>query len=268
MLLRPASEGRVAAVSAGLCHDTSSSNTMISSIYSHLVRSDQRQFLACFLKRVGCSVEIFLVMCACHDRPDSRLVFAHHRIYYRKNEYSKFEHLVGQFVGLPALTNHDWSDGSLALSRVEAQVLECFLEVASIVPEFLHQRRILLHQLDRGDAGARNTRRLGPREEIASDLILEIGAQVFRANNIATYTAEGFGEGSHVNIDLSFEVEVVRDSPSILAKDSIAMSIVNVRYGLILRCQVDDVFEGRDVSIHAEDSVGNDQDSAETISIL
>src|SRR6267143_2706628 len=46
------------------------------------------------------------------------------------------------------------------------------------------------------------------------------------------------------------------------------MSIVNVRYGLILRRQVDDVFEGGDVSIHAEDSVGNDEDSPETVSIL
>src|SRR2546422_621353 len=46
------------------------------------------------------------------------------------------------------------------------------------------------------------------------------------------------------------------------------MSIVNVRYGLIPRRQIDDVFERRDVSIHAEDSVGNNEDSPETISIL
>src|SRR5438128_7384969 len=207
-------------------------------------------------------------MCACHDRPDSRLVFANHRIYYRKNEYSKLEHLVRQFMGLPALTNHDWSDGSLALSRVEAQVLQCFLEVSGIVPELLHQRRILLHQLDRSDAGSRNGRGLRPGQEIASDLVLEIGAQVFRANNIATNTTESFGECPHVNVDLSFKVEVVRDSPSILPKDPVAVSIVNVRYGLILLRQVDDVFEGSDVSIHAEDSVGYDQDPAETISIL
>src|SRR6267143_1538621 len=46
------------------------------------------------------------------------------------------------------------------------------------------------------------------------------------------------------------------------------MGIVDVSYGLILRRQVDDVFEGGDVSIHAEDSVGNDEDSPETVSIL
>src|SRR6266704_4763782 len=207
-------------------------------------------------------------MSAGHDRPDSRLVFANHRIYYRKNEYSKLEHLVRQFMGLPALTNHDWSDGSLALSRVEAQVLQCFLEVSGIVPELLHQRRILLHQLDRSDAGSRNGRGLRPGQEIASDLVLEIGAQVFRANNVATHTTEGFGECPHVNIDLPFQMEVVRDSPSVLAQDSITMSIVNVRDGLVLRGQVDDVFEGGDVAIHAEDSVGNDEDSPETISIL
>src|SRR2546429_7496285 len=156
-------------------------------------------------------------MCACHDRPDSRFVFAHHRKYYRKNEHSEPEHFVREFVGFPALADHDWSDWCLALSRVEAQVLQCFLEVSGIVPESLYQRWILLHQLDRGDAGSRYTGRLRPREKIASDLVLEIGAQVFRANNIATDTPEGFGECSHVNVDLSFEVEVVRDSPSVLA---------------------------------------------------
>src|SRR5437870_479146 len=143
-------------------------------------------------------------MCDCHDRPDSCLVFANHRKYYWKNEHSKVEHLVRQLMGLPALTNHDWSDGGLALSCIEAQVLQCFLEVSCIVPELLHQRRVLLHQLDRGDAGSRDTRRLRPREKIASDLVLEIGAQVFRSNNVATYTSEGFGECPHVNIDLSF----------------------------------------------------------------
>src|SRR6266702_677370 len=35
------------------------------------------------------------------------------------------------------------------------------------------------------------------------------------------------------------------------------MCIVDVRYGLILRRHVDDVFEGCDVSVHAEDSVDN-----------
>src|SRR5438876_8468279 len=156
-------------------------------------------------------------MCTCHDRPDSRLVFAHHRKYYRKNEYSELEHLVREFVGFPALADHDWSDGGLALSRVEAQVVQCFLEVSGILPELPYQRRIPLHQLDRGDAGAWNSRRLGPGQEIASDLVLKICAQVFRTNNVAAYTAEGFVECSHVNIDLSFQVEVVRDSSSVLA---------------------------------------------------
>src|SRR5712664_2198782 len=131
-------------------------------------------------------------MSACYDRPDSCLVLAHHRKYYRKNEYSKLEHLVRELVRFPALADHDWCDGCLALSRVESEVLECFLEVSGIVPEFLHQRWILLYQLDGSDAGARNGRWLGPGQEVASDLVLEIGAQVFRANNIAPDTSEGF----------------------------------------------------------------------------
>src|SRR5256885_14330224 len=118
-------------------------------------------------------------MCACHDRPDSRLVFAHHRKYYRKNEHSEPEHFVREFVGFRALADYDWSDWCLALSRVEAQLFQCFLEVSGIVPELIHQRWILLRQLDRGDAGYRSTRRLGPGQEIASDHVLEIGAQVF-----------------------------------------------------------------------------------------
>src|SRR3989442_3413126 len=46
------------------------------------------------------------------------------------------------------------------------------------------------------------------------------------------------------------------------------MCIVNVRYGLVLRRQVDDVFEGGDVSVHAEDSVRNDENPSKTISVL
>src|SRR6266699_1590485 len=38
--------------------------------------------------------------------------------------------------------------------------LEFFLGVSGVVPEFLDQRRILLHYLDCGDAGSRNTGRL------------------------------------------------------------------------------------------------------------
>src|SRR6266436_460646 len=101
-------------------------------------------------------------MSAGHNRSDSCLVFADHRIDYGKNEYSKLEHLVREFVGFPALADHDWRDGCLALSGVESEVFDCFLEVTCIVPEFLHQRWILLHQLDRGDAGSRDTRRLRP----------------------------------------------------------------------------------------------------------
>src|SRR2546427_1746786 len=136
-------------------------------------------------------------MCACHDRPDSRFVFAHHRKYYRKNEHSEPEHFVREFVGFPAFADHDWSDWCLALSRVVAQLLQCFLEVSGIVPESLYQRWILLHQLDRGDAVSWYTGRLRRREKIASDLVLEICAQVFRSSNIAIVTTAGFGHQSH-----------------------------------------------------------------------
>src|SRR5207247_10374746 len=122
-------------------------------------------------------------MSAGHNRPDSRLVLADHWKDYWKNEYSKLEHFVREFVGFPAFADHDWSDGGFALSHVEAQVLQCFLVVRGIVPELLHQRRILLHYLHCRDTGARSSRWRGPGQELASDLVVVVSGQVRRRDS-------------------------------------------------------------------------------------
>src|SRR5438552_12535892 len=103
---------------------------------------------------------------------------------------------------------------------------------------------------------------MGPGEEVASDLVLEIHTEVFRSDNVSSDASEGFREGSHVNVHLPFKMEVIRYSTAILAENTISVSIINIGHRIMFLRQLDNVFQRRYVSVHAKDSVSNDEDSA------
>src|SRR5713101_654961 len=169
-----------------------------------------------------------------HNRPDPSFVPSHHGKDDRENEYPELEETVSEFPSFSRVSNHHWCNRRLAVSRVKAYIFQAFLEVACVVPELLDQGWLFLDDLQRCNACACDRGRVRPGEEVASDLVLEVFTEVFRADNISTDASEGFREGSHVNVHLSFKMEVVGYSAAVLAEDTVAVSIVNIRHCIML----------------------------------
>src|SRR6266516_6347172 len=197
-------------------------------------------------------------MSTCHYGPDPSLFPSNHWVDDRENEYSQFEEIIRKFASLGSVSDYDRRNRGLAVPGVEAYVFQSLLEVAGVVPELLDQGRLFLDELKRRNARACNGRWMGPREKVASDFVLKIHAEVFRTDNISSDASESFREGSHVNVHLSLKVEVIGNSTAVLSQNTVSVCIVHIGHRIVLLSWIDDVFQGRYVSVHAEDAVSND----------
>ena len=88
------------------------------------------------------------------------------------------------------LAQDDRGDGRLRDARVEAQVLEALLEEARVRPEPLDALRLVLQDVDRGEAGGRHGGRMRRGEEERPRPLDEEVAQVLPAGDVAAQDAD------------------------------------------------------------------------------
>ncbi len=117
-------------------------------------------------------------------------------------------------------------------------------------------------QIDGGDAGRRIRRGDGRREQERAAAL----AQPFDDDLVAGHQpadhAEGLGERADLDIHLAVQAEVVHDAAPALAEHAFAVGVVHHEHDVVLAGDLVQRRQRRDVAVHAEDAVGDDQRAA------
>lgn len=80
------------------------------------------------------------------------------------------------------------------------------------------------------------------------------------ACDVAAGDAEGFAEGSHVELDAVGEVELSGEASALGAEDADGVGFVQEEDCVVVVFEFDDFVEGSEVAVHAEDGFGDDEE--------
>ncbi len=113
----------------------------------------------------------------------------------------------------------------------------------------IERRQEIERRVDR----AKHRRRQRRRIDQASATIDQVIAQRRRAGDIGAEAAKGLGEGA------DDEVRLVGEATAALAQNAGRMGIVDDEHGVVLAREPADCRERRDIAIHGEHALGQDE---------
>src|SRR3954469_9487341 len=99
-------------------------------------------------------------------------------------------------------------------------------------------------------------------EEERSRAVIEVVNQIARATDITSERSDGFGEGSDLHVDALSGAEVIDRAASVAAEDAACVRVVDHHDGSVLVGYIAELIDGTDISVHGEDSVGDDEFAA------
>src|SRR5258706_2891145 len=104
-------------------------------------------------------------MCGCHDGSHARFVARDRRKRDSLRKHPFGEQRIGQLHGEGALADDDGRDQAFARPGAEPQRLKPGLEETRVLPQAFDDLRLLLEDIDGGDAGGGDGRRMRGREQ-------------------------------------------------------------------------------------------------------
>ena len=136
--------------------------------------------------------------------------------------------------------------------------LHARLPVARVLPQAVGERGVALHQVDSGDDGGDDGGRLRGAEEEGAGALGQPIDQPRAARDVAAHDAYGLGERAELDVELLVDAEVVRRAAP-AAENARAVRVVHHDGRIVLLGQIDDSGQRRDIAVHAEDAVRDDQ---------
>src|SRR5699024_1521035 len=147
--------------------------------------SDDAEFAADLAEDVERELQ-FLARVRCRDDgPDAGLVAGDGGKGKALREDPFFEQAVRQLHRQRALAGGDRRERALADSGVEAELLQTGLEEARVLPEAIDDLRFLLQDVEGGDTGGRDRRRMRGGEEKRPRAMVEELDQAARSGDVA-----------------------------------------------------------------------------------
>ena len=157
------------------------------------------------------------------------------------------------------LPDDDRGDGALAGAGIEAERLQAGLEEPGVLPEPLHPLRLGLEHVERCQAGRRDRRRMrGRKQERPGSSIEELDERP-RAGDVPPECAERFRERPDLHVDASVKTEVIDRAASLRTEHAARMRIVDHHDAAELVGDVAETRKCAEVSVHAEDAIGDEQ---------
>ncbi len=149
-------------------------------------------------------------------------------------------------------------------ARIEAKLLHFGLEVFGIAPKFVHQLGGIFQQVDRRETGCRiGDGHRGGEQERASALPQPLDDDRVPRHHAADH-AEGLGHRADLHIHFAVQAEVIHDAASAVAKHAFAVRVIHHQQDVVFLRDLVDGGQGRDVAVHAEHAVRDDQRAADT----
>ena len=128
------------------------------------------------------------------------------------------------------------------------------------VPEPLAELRLVAHDPDRLAACGDDGRRMRRREEERPRSLGQDLAQCLGPGDVAAESADGLRQRTDLDGDAAVEAEMVDGAAAVPTEDARGMGVVDHDGRTELLGRLDHAGEWRDVAIHREDAVGDDQD--------
>ena len=82
---------------------------------------------------------------------------------------------------------------------------------------------------------------------------------VARGAHVAAQRADGFGKRAHLDVHATVQVEMVHRAAAVFAEDAGGVRVVNHHDAAVFFRQLDQLRQRRDVALHREDAVGDEQ---------
>ena len=192
--------------------------------------------------------------------PDPREVQRDGREHDRLREDALVHQSIAEAHRGLRVAHHHRGDGGLGTARVEAQAPQFGLEVARVVPQPRMQLGLVHHHPDRLAAGRHDGRRVRRREQERPRALGEDLAQRRGARDVAAQHADGLAECPDLDRHAPVQAEMVDRAPSVPAEDAGGMGVVDEHRRACRLGRLDDPGEWRDVAVHAEHAIGDDED--------
>ena len=155
----------------------------------------------------------------------------------------------------------DRNDLGHASGQIEPGGNESCHETLSILPQAGAQLGSgrTVDQLECGAGHGRDRRGKGRREDKGARTVDEDLDDGAGGGEIGAEPAEGLTQGAHVQVDLALTAEMLRCPASAGTQNAGAMSIIDHEQGIVLLLQSDQSGDWREIAVHAEDAVTDDE---------
>ena len=173
------------------------------------------------------------------DGADASLAFGHGGEGDAGGHDALVEERAAELHRRAAFAHDDGRDGRLGGRRgdaadVEARALEFALEVAGVRPQPLDALRLLLQNVEGGDAGGRDRRRMRGGEEKRPGAVVEVVDQVAAAADVAAQRADGFRERAHLHVHLAVHAKMIDRPAAVAAQHARGVGVVDHHDGAVL----------------------------------
>ena len=153
----------------------------------------------------------------------------------------------------------DRGDRALARAGIEAERLEAGLEEPRVLPEPFHPLRLGFEHVERRQAGRGDRRRMRCRKQERTGSSIEELDERPRAGDIAPECAEGFRQRPDLDVNAAVKTEVIDRAAPLCSEHAARMRVVDHHDAAELVGDVAESRERAEVSVHAEDAVGDEQ---------
>ena len=149
--------------------------------------------------------------------------------------------------------------GCLGVSGVEAERMQPFLEERGVRPEPLESVRFVADDVERGDASGDDGGRRARGEQERPPAVLQPLDQMRWTGDEATQDTDGLRERSHLDVHPAVQAEVIDGAGAPVPEHAARVRVVDHHDRAVLLSDLDEPRERRDVAVHGEHTVGDQQ---------
>lgn len=172
------------------------------------------------------------------------------------------EQAAAELLRQPRIAQHHRHNGRLGAACVEPQPLHSGLEVACVLPQPRHQLLRFLQQVHGREASGGVGRGDCAGEEEGPRLLADVVHDGFLARDDAADHAERLAERADLQVEHAVQAEMVHDAAAAAAQHALAVRIIHHRQHAVLLRDLAEPVERRDVAVHAEHAIGDEQAAA------
>lgn len=170
------------------------------------------------------------------------------------------EHHISELAGKSGVTEHDGGNRMIVVtSKSEAGGGHSITEVVGVLADSLRKLRGVHEHIEGGDTGTDESGRKGVGEEVRSGLVSEESNDLLGSAGVTTRTAShGLAEGGGQEVNTTLGTSVLGGTTTGGTKVTSGVGLIDPDEGVVLVSEVADLLEGSDITIHGEDTIGDD----------